>query len=309
MREYVCHRLARASVGFPRPLDQARPGDRRPARPQAQHRAGERSVLRPRRQADGRQPDRAGAEVRAADRRAFGRAADRLHELQLPPRSFRHEVGLARRGRRRSAYGCAAFGMDRLALAMFATHGTELRNWPASVRAALSLKSEPRAHARFGHELPAAWTGSGAPDQTTRRGHPAKSAAMHSKTWTFFDGDWHEGNVPIMGPRTHAAWLGSMVFDGARTFEGVTPDLDLHCARVNRSAESFFLKPVVSRRHLDRARARRHQALRHQCRTLHPADVLGRDRPAGGIRHDPEFDPLVPVHLRGGDAEADRAAP
>ena len=34
---------------------------------------------------------------------------------------------------------CAAFGMDRLALAMFATHGTELRNWPASVRAAMSL--------------------------------------------------------------------------------------------------------------------------------------------------------------------------
>ena len=24
------------------------------------------------------------------------------------------------------------------------------------------------------------------------------------------------GNVAIMGPRTHAAWLGSMVFDGAR---------------------------------------------------------------------------------------------
>ena len=23
-----------------------------------------------------------------------------------------------------------------------------------------------------------------------------------SKTWTFFDGDWHEGNVPIMGVRT-----------------------------------------------------------------------------------------------------------
>ena len=27
-----------------------------------------------------------------------------------------------------------------------------------------------------------------------------------SKTWTFFDGDWHEGNAPIMGARTHAAW-------------------------------------------------------------------------------------------------------
>jgi branched-chain amino acid aminotransferase len=66
-----------------------------------------------------------------------------------------------------------------------------------------------------------------------------------SKTWTFFEGDWHEGNVAIMGARTHAAWLGSMVFDGARAFEGVTPDLDLHFARVNKSAASFLLKPVV----------------------------------------------------------------
>jgi len=67
-----------------------------------------------------------------------------------------------------------------------------------------------------------------------------------SKTWTFFEGDWHEGNVPIMGPRTHAAWLCSMVFDGARAFEGVTPDLDLHCARVNDSAKKLYLKPIVS---------------------------------------------------------------
>jgi branched-chain amino acid aminotransferase len=66
-----------------------------------------------------------------------------------------------------------------------------------------------------------------------------------SQTWTFFEGAWHEGNVPIMGPRTHAAWLGSAVFDGARAFEGVAPDLDRHCARVNQSAINFRLKPVV----------------------------------------------------------------
>jgi branched-chain amino acid aminotransferase len=67
-----------------------------------------------------------------------------------------------------------------------------------------------------------------------------------SKTWTYFQGDWHEGNIGIMGPRTHAAWLCSIVFDGARFFEGVTPDLDLHCARVNDSAKKLFLKPTVS---------------------------------------------------------------
>jgi branched-chain amino acid aminotransferase len=74
---------------------------------------------------------------------------------------------------------------------------------------------------------------------------PFKPAGF-SKTWTFFDGDWHDGNAPIMGARSHATWLGSMVFDGARTFEGVTPDLDLHCARVNSSAASFLLKPAVA---------------------------------------------------------------
>jgi branched-chain amino acid aminotransferase len=68
-----------------------------------------------------------------------------------------------------------------------------------------------------------------------------------SKTVTFFEDAWHEGNVPIMGPRTHAAWLGTSVFDGARAFEGVTPDLDLHCARINESAKAMCLKPVLSR--------------------------------------------------------------
>ncbi len=66
-----------------------------------------------------------------------------------------------------------------------------------------------------------------------------------SRTWTFFEGAWREGNVAIMGPRTHGAWLGSTVFDGARAFEGVTPDLEAHCRRVNHSAETFLLKPVV----------------------------------------------------------------
>src|SRR5216683_3881697 len=67
-----------------------------------------------------------------------------------------------------------------------------------------------------------------------------------SKTWTYYEGDWHDGNIPIMGVRDHATWLCSSVFDGARTFEGVSPDLDLHCVRVNSSAETMHLKPMVS---------------------------------------------------------------
>ena len=69
--------------------------------------------------------------------------------------------------------------------------------------------------------------------------------AEWTQTWTYFDGDWHEGNVPIFGPRTHAVWLGSSVFDGARSFEGVMPDLDRHCARLNASALTLGLQPTV----------------------------------------------------------------
>ena len=74
---------------------------------------------------------------------------------------------------------------------------------------------------------------------------PAAAPINYSQTWTFFEGEWHDGNVPIMGPRTHAAWLGSMVFDGARAFEGVTPDLDRHLARINWSATNFKLNALV----------------------------------------------------------------
>jgi branched-chain amino acid aminotransferase len=70
--------------------------------------------------------------------------------------------------------------------------------------------------------------------------------AKLSETWTWLDGDWHEGNVLVAGPRTHAFWLGSSVFDGARAFEGVTPDLDSHCERLNASASALALKPTQS---------------------------------------------------------------
>lgn len=61
---------------------------------------------------------------------------------------------------------------------------------------------------------------------------------------TWFEGDWHEGNVPIIRAADHVAWLGSQVFDGARLFEGVAPDLDLHCARLSRSASALGMVPA-----------------------------------------------------------------
>lgn len=70
--------------------------------------------------------------------------------------------------------------------------------------------------------------------------------AWYSQTWNWFNGAWHEGNPPLIGPRSHVSWLGSSVFDGARVFEGVMPDIDLHCARVNRSAKTIGLEPTMA---------------------------------------------------------------
>lgn len=64
--------------------------------------------------------------------------------------------------------------------------------------------------------------------------------------WTWYEGRWQEGNVPILGAADHGTWLGSLVFDGARAFEGVAPDLDLHCARANESARRMGLTPPMS---------------------------------------------------------------
>jgi len=110
-----------------------------------------------------------------------------------------------------------------------------------------------------------------------------------SQTWTFYEDQWHEGNVAIMGPRTHGAWMASVVFDGARWFDGVAPDLDLHLERVNRSALAMNLTPLVS---LERWRE-----LTFEAAARFPADAALYIRPmywaeaggvGGGVRPDPD---------------------
>lgn len=63
---------------------------------------------------------------------------------------------------------------------------------------------------------------------------------------TYFDGTWHDGDLAVMRAADHGSWLGTTVFDGARYFEGIAPDLQAHCARVNRSAEALMITPTVS---------------------------------------------------------------
>ncbi|MBK5946635.1 branched chain amino acid aminotransferase [Rhodobacter veldkampii DSM 11550] len=62
---------------------------------------------------------------------------------------------------------------------------------------------------------------------------------------TWFEGAWHEGDVAVMRAADHGIWQGSSVFDGARWFEGVAPDLEAHCTRVNRSAEALMITPTM----------------------------------------------------------------
>lgn len=63
---------------------------------------------------------------------------------------------------------------------------------------------------------------------------------------TYYDGAWHDGDVMIMRAADHGSWLGSSVFDGARYFDGVAPDLLQHCKRVNNSARALMLTPTMS---------------------------------------------------------------
>lgn len=70
--------------------------------------------------------------------------------------------------------------------------------------------------------------------------------AIGSNIRTWFDGAWHDGDVAIMHAADHGSWLGTTVFDGARLVDGLTPDLDAHCARTNRSAKALMLTPTVS---------------------------------------------------------------
>jgi hypothetical protein len=49
--------------------------------------------------------------------------------------------GLCDAEEKASHTGCAAFGMDRLAVALFWTHGLDVAAWPAGVQEALDKSS------------------------------------------------------------------------------------------------------------------------------------------------------------------------
>ncbi len=70
--------------------------------------------------------------------------------------------------------------------------------------------------------------------------------AAGRQTWTYTDGAWHEGSPPSVAVDAHAMWLSSVVFDGARAFDGCAPDLDRHCARVITSGNLLGLRSPLT---------------------------------------------------------------
>lgn len=90
--------------------------------------------------------------------------------------------------------------------------------------------------------------------------------AVGTNIWTWWDGRWQQGDIPVMKAADHGTWLGTLVFDGARAFEGLMPDLDLHLARLNNSAMAMGLNPVFS---VDEMTALAAEGMR----------LLGKDRP------------------------------
>ena len=53
---------------------------------------------------------------------------------------------------------------------------------------------------------------------------------------TYVDGEWREGAPLLQGALTQSFMHGTTVFDGARSFARLAPDLDRHMARLLRSA-------------------------------------------------------------------------
>jgi len=61
--------------------------------------------------------------------------------------------------------------------------------------------------------------------------------------FTYHDNRWQSGSIPLLRSADHGTWLGTLVFDGARWFNGYAPDLAPHCERVNASAIALGMEP------------------------------------------------------------------
>ncbi len=66
---------------------------------------------------------------------------------------------------------------------------------------------------------------------------------MDSVYW--HNGEWSTKHRSILGLSDNSFWMGNSVFDGARAYESVVPDLDKHCERLLRSATYMLMQPSL----------------------------------------------------------------
>lgn len=67
----------------------------------------------------------------------------------------------------------------------------------------------------------------------------------------YYEGQWYDKNPALTGPMDHAFWMSSVVFDGARAFRGLAPDLDMHCQRLLVSANALGLDPELDAKQVE----------------------------------------------------------
>ncbi|HET6805634.1 MAG TPA: branched-chain amino acid aminotransferase [Frateuria sp.] len=68
---------------------------------------------------------------------------------------------------------------------------------------------------------------------------------MDSVYW--HDGEWSSEHRALLGLSDNSFWMGNSVFDGARAYEGVTPDLEKHCERLLHSATHMLMRPTLDK--------------------------------------------------------------
>jgi branched-chain amino acid aminotransferase len=71
-------------------------------------------------------------------------------------------------------------------------------------------------------------------------------------SWLYWYGDgWTTEERKILSARENSFWMANAVFDGARVYQGLVPDLKAHCARLGRSAKAMMLAPTLDDEQLE----------------------------------------------------------
>ena len=120
---------------------------------------------------------------------------------------------------------------------------------------------------------------------------------------TYFDGAWVEGSPSIARANSHALWMASTVFDGARAFDGVAPDLGSPLRPRDRIGRGDGAAPNMHGGRDRGAGVGRDSAISARDRALHLSDVLRRE---GLHRARPRKHPIRAGPLRGAVARGRR---